>query len=86
MNAAQKVDVLAVLDEMSSFMQISYPHYDSDEKLRAASAAVVKLIEAQRQIKRSIQQARIPGNDWRRELVLIENTVDATLARIGGAK
>ena len=30
-------------------------------------------------IKHSIQQARIPGNDWRRELALIENTVDEAL-------
>ena len=32
------------------------------------------------QLKHSVKQARIFGNDWRRELGLIENTVDAALA------
>lgn len=31
------------------------------------------------QIRHSIQQARKPGNDWRRELKLIENITDAAI-------
>lgn len=39
------------------------------------------LIEALRAIKHSIGQARKPGNDWRRELALIENLADAILTK-----
>ena len=37
-------------------------------------------------IKHSIQQARIPGNDWRRELALIEGLVDVALAVPSGPR
>jgi len=36
-------------------------------------------LQALQQIKHSIVQARILGNDWRRELALIENTVEMVL-------
>lgn len=39
------------------------------------------LIEALRAIKHSIGQAHKPGNDWRRELALIENLTDAILTK-----
>ncbi|WP_088158778.1 hypothetical protein [Achromobacter xylosoxidans] len=37
-------------------------------------------------ILHSVRQARIAGNDWRRELALIENTVDAALSAQPGAQ
>lgn len=39
------------------------------------------LVEALRAIKHSIGQARKPGNDWKRELALIENLADAILTK-----
>ncbi|BEV02219.1 hypothetical protein [Novosphingobium olei] len=44
---------------------------------------VAQAVEALRLIEHSIKQARIIGNDWRRELALIENTVSAALAAMG---
>jgi hypothetical protein len=41
-----------------------------------------KTREALRQIKHSITQARNPFNDWRRELRLIENTVDEVITAL----
>ena len=49
-------------------------------------ASAPKLLKALAQIKHSIQQARIAGNDWKRELVLIENTTDAAIAEATGEK
>ena len=44
---------------------------------------VMKIIT---QIQHSVEQARIPGNDWRRELDLIENLTFEALAAIMEAK
>jgi hypothetical protein len=49
-------------------------------------AAAPDLLEYHRQIKHSIQQARISGNDWRSELALIENMVDAAIVKATGDK
>lgn len=56
---------------------------DRIEVYGAKPADSGRVTEALRQIQHSIQQARIPGNDWRRELALIENTVDAAIAAQG---
>ena len=44
--------------------------------------ADARLVEALREIKHSIGQARILGNDWKRELALIENLTDAALSGV----
>ena len=83
----ERIDVLAVMDRLLECVSVGVDADDPVRQLIEAGhegrAAVAELIEAQRQIKHSIQQARIVGNDWRRELELIENTVDAALARVG---
>jgi hypothetical protein len=38
------------------------------------------IIAALEKIRHSVKQARIPGNDWKRELALIENLTDAALS------
>jgi|GEM_PF-6336964 len=48
-------------------------------------SAAPELLAGYEAIKNSIQQARVHGNDWRRELALIENTVDAAIAKATGA-
>jgi hypothetical protein len=40
------VDVLAVLDEVRSFMSAAHPEYDTAEKLRQVRAAVEELSKA----------------------------------------
>lgn len=40
-----------------------------------------ELLGALKDIKHSIAQAKVFGNDWRRELVLIEGLVDAQLSK-----
>jgi hypothetical protein len=85
------VDVLAVMDRaITSRPTIAVERAKQGQEggardLIEARAAVAELIEAHRQIKHSITQARILGNDWKRELALIENTVDAALSNIRGA-
>ncbi|MFK4871648.1 hypothetical protein [Novosphingobium sp. ZW T3_23] len=53
-------------------------HPDTQAKWDAREKAA-RLAKALGEIRHSITQARIPGNDWRRELVLIENIVQAAL-------
>lgn len=78
-----KVDVLAVMNYASEVLdELGFTGRSSS--LDKARAAVAELVAGYEQIKHSIQQARIPGNDWRRELALIENTSDAALARVKG--
>lgn len=80
---SNKVDVLSVMDGAHVVLRID-GRIDKSDQIDKARAAVAELIAGYEQIKHSIQQARIPGNDWRRELVLIENTADAALARVKG--
>ncbi len=53
----------------------------ANARLIAAAPDAVKMAA---EIKHSIAQARLPGNDWRRELALIENTVDQWFAIASG--
>ena len=54
----------------------AYGGTEANAYLIAAAPDAVKMA---REIKHSITQARISGNDWKRELSLIENTVDQWL-------
>lgn len=86
---SKNVDVLVVMDGLSSLWRDESKivgRWDSADELDSIRAAVAQLIAGYDQIKHSIQQARIPGNDWRRELVLIENTADAAIARVKGVE
>ncbi len=47
-------------------------------------AAAPSMFDALAQIKHSIGQARVPGNDWKRELALIENLASEALAKARG--
>lgn len=39
------VDVLAVMDEMASYMDACHPEYETSDEIRKARAAVVELID-----------------------------------------
>lgn len=45
--------------------------YEAGER----DANIPHLVDALEQIQHSIKQAQIVGNDWRRELALIDNTI-----------
>jgi hypothetical protein len=52
--------------------------------LTAAQNAGPVMLKALRMISYSIKQANIPGNDWKRELRLIENLALAAIAQAQG--
>ena len=50
-----------------------------------APADVARDAELLRKLKHSIGQAKISGNDWRRELELMSSMIDAAMSEKGGA-
>lgn len=48
-------------------------------------ADVARDAELLRKLRHSIRQAMIPGNDWRRELALMNGAIDAAMSEKGGA-
>ena len=54
-------------------------------ELRRLHEVNAEMARAMEMIKHSISQALITGNDWRRELRLIDNIVDLAIAKAGGA-
>jgi hypothetical protein len=54
------------------------------ERAGERSPSFPELVAALEAIKHSIGQARIPGNDWKRELALIENLALSALEVGGG--
>ena len=53
------------------------------ETIRCQSQEAQVLRTALKQIKHSVSQAKIPGNDWKRELKLIENAISEVNATLG---
>lgn len=78
------VNVRKVLVRCERVAFESKEHADAWQEISAAIEAYAELVAAQKTIKQSIAKARVYGNDWRRELALIENTVDAALAVVKG--
>ena len=58
--------------------------YTADQLTQAVQEATARALEALEQIQHSVKQARVVGNDWRRELELIENTASDAIRNLIG--
>ena len=57
---------------------------EASKELRRLHEVNQELLEALNRIQHSVKQAQISGNDWRRELVLIQNITRSTIAKAAG--
>jgi len=55
-------------------------------ELRRLHSVNQELLEALKAVSHSVKMAQITGNDWRRELALIENVARAAIAKAAIAK
>ena len=80
------VNVRKVLVRCERMAFESKDHGDQWQEISSAIEAYAELIAAQKTIKESIAKARVYGNDWRRELALIESAVDSAMAAVKGGE
>lgn len=76
--------VLLMMDARDAYEMCGTPEYQIKELYEVAydlAEQRAELLGALKDIKHSIAQAKVFGNDWRRELVLIEGLVDAQLSK-----
>lgn len=75
----------AIMDHVEVDYAEELRYEDEISDLRSALAAKSAEVEGLRrgwsEVKHSIQQANVPGNDWKRELKLISNIVDAAMEK-----
>jgi len=73
-------EALRLAEELESFCEDA-PKFQAADELRRLHEVNQMLVEALEVIRHGAKQARISGNDWRRELILCENIADQTLEK-----